>query len=162
VVKKESYDELLGSEKIGLGHKGDDTFQAQVQFQSGKVFLSMEDWDAAEKALQDACNIDPESGHYLAHLAWSLYRNPHNMSSRAMLEKAKQMLNRALVLERSSEGFAFKGWMLFEGGQDTLAEGEFNKALKLDARNNLARKGLRALQEKQEQQKKGLFGRMFK
>ena len=26
VVKKERYDELLGSEKIGLGHKGDDSY----------------------------------------------------------------------------------------------------------------------------------------
>jgi CheY-like chemotaxis protein/Flp pilus assembly protein TadD len=162
VVKKESYDELLGSEKIGLGHKGDDKFQAQVQFQSGKVFLEMEDWEAAEKALQDACNIDPENGDYLAHLAWSLYRNPRNLNSRAMLEKARQMLNRALVLERSTAGFAFKGWILMEAGQDSLAESEFNKALKLDARQSLARKGLRTLQEKQEQQKKGLFGRMFK
>jgi CheY-like chemotaxis protein/tetratricopeptide (TPR) repeat protein len=162
VVKKERYDELLGSEKIGLGQKGDDRFQAQVQFQSGKVFLEMEDWDAAEKALQDACNIAPDNGDFLAHLAWSLYRNPRNVSSRAMLEKAKQTLNRALVLERSAPGFAFKGWMLLEAGQDALAESEFNKALKLDARQSLARKGLRTLQEKQEQQKKSLFGRMFK
>ena len=57
---------------------------------------------------------------------------------------------------------AFKGWLLMEGGQDALAEAEFNKALKLDARSMMARRGLRTLQEKQEQQKKGLFGRMFK
>jgi CheY-like chemotaxis protein/tetratricopeptide (TPR) repeat protein len=162
VVKKERYDELLGSDKVGLGQKGDDRFQAQVQFQSGKVFIEMGEWESAEKALQDACNIDPNSGAYLAHLAWAIYRNPQNAHSRAMLEKAKRMLNRALTLERTASGFAFKGWMLLEGGQEALAELEFNKALKLDARQLLARQGLRAIREKREQEKKGLFRKMFR
>ena len=30
------------ADKIGLGQKGDDRFQAQVQAESGKVFLEME------------------------------------------------------------------------------------------------------------------------
>jgi tetratricopeptide (TPR) repeat protein len=162
VVKKERYDELLGADKIGLGHKGDDRFQAQVQAESGKVFIDMEEWENAEKALQEAVNFDAGNGDYLAHLAWSIYRNPKNAASRAMQEKARQMLNRAITMERTAPGFAFKGWMLLESGQDALAEAEFSKALKLDARSLPARRGLRVLQEKQEQQKKGLFGRMFK
>jgi len=161
VVKKEKYDQLLGADRIGLGHKGDDRFQAQVQSQSGKVFIDMEEWDNAEKALQDACGIEPENGDYLAHLAWAIYRNPRYASSRATLDKAKQMLNRSISLERTAPAFAFKGWIMLEVGQDNLAEMEFNKALKLDARNLLARKGLKAVQERREQQKKGLFGRMF-
>jgi CheY-like chemotaxis protein/tetratricopeptide (TPR) repeat protein len=161
VVRKESYDQLLGADKVGLGQQGDDRFQAQVQAQSGKVFIEMAEWDNAERALQDACTIDPDSGDYLAHLAWAIYRNPKSAASRAVQEKARQMLNRALTLERTADGFAFKGWMLFEAGQDGLAEGEFGKALKLDARQMLARKGLRAIQEKRDQDKKGLFRRMF-
>jgi DnaJ-class molecular chaperone len=162
VVKKERYDELLGADRIGLGHQGDDRFQAQVQAESGKVFIEMEEWENAEKALQEAVNFDTGNGDYLAHLAWTIHRNPKNQTSRAMQEKARQMLNRALTLERTAPGFAFKGWMLLESSQDALAEAEFNKALKLDARSQLARRGLRVLQEKREQQKKGLFGRMFK
>lgn len=161
VVRKENYDQLLGADRVGLGQKGDDRFQAQVQAQSGKVFIEMQEWDSAGRALQDACNIDPDNGDYLAHLAWAIYRNPRNSASRAMQEKARQLLNRALTLERTAEGFAFKGWMLLEAGQDALAEGEFNKALKLDAREMLARKGLRTLQERREQEKRGMFRRMF-
>ncbi|HXV21586.1 MAG TPA: response regulator [Desulfuromonadales bacterium] len=161
VVRKENYDQLLGSDRVGLGQKGDDRFQAQVQSQSGKVFIQMEEWDNAETALQDACNIDPNNGDYLAHLAWAIYRNPRNAASRAMQEKARQLLNRALTLERTAAGFAFKGWLLFEAGEDTLAEAEFNKALKLDARQLMARKGLKSLLETREREKKGLFRRMF-
>ena len=162
VVKKERYDELLGADKIGLGHQGDDRFQAQVQAESGKVFIDMQEWDNAERALQEAVNFDAGNGDYLAHLAWAIYRNPKNAASRAMQEKARQMLNRAITMERTAAGFAFKGWILLEAGQDALAEAEFSKALKLDARSMPARRGLRVLQEKKEQQKKGLFGRMFK
>jgi len=161
VVKKERYDELLGSDKVGLGHKGDDTFQAQVQSQSGKVFIEMEEWDNAIKALQDAVNFDPENGDYLAHLGWAIYKNPANDRSATMRERARQMINRALTLQRTASGHAFKGWLLFEAGQENLAEGEFNKALKIDARNSMARKGLRGMQEKREQEKKGLFRKMF-
>lgn len=162
VIKKERYDELLGADRIGLGQKGDDRFQAQVQAESGKVFIEMEEWENAEKALQEAVNFDPGNGDHLAHLGWAIYRNPKNAASRAMQEKARQLIGRALTIERTPQGFAFRGWMLLEGGQDAMAEGEFNKALKLDARSLLARRGLRVLQEKKEQQKKGLFGRMFK
>jgi len=161
VVKKERYDEMLGSDRIGLGQKGDDRFQAEVQAQSGKVFIEMEEWDNAQQALQDACNFAPDNGDYLAHLAWVIYRNPKNANSRALQEKARQMVNRSLTLERTPHGFAFKGWMLLNAGQDALAEGEFSKALKHDARNALARRGLRTIQEKREQEKKGLFRRMF-
>lgn len=162
VVKKERYDEMLGVDKIGLGHKGDDRFQAQVQAESGKVFLEMEEWDNAEKALQDAVNTDPDNGDYLANLAWAIYRNPKYSDSLAMRNKAKQMLNRSITMERTALAFAYKGWMLFEAGQESMAEAEFSKALKLDARLSMARRGLRNLQEQQEQQKKGLFKRMFK
>jgi tetratricopeptide (TPR) repeat protein len=162
VVKKERYDEMLGADKVGLGQKGDERFQAQVQAESGKVFLEMEEWDNAEKALQDAVNAEPNNGDYLAHLAWSIYRNPKYVSSEAMMNKAKQMLNKAITMERTASASAYKGWMLFESGQEAMAEAEFSKALKLDERQMLARKGLRTLQEHQEQQKKGLFKRVFK
>ncbi len=162
VVKKERYDEMYGADKIGLGHKGDDHFQAQVQAESGKVFLEMEEWDSAEKSLQDAVNADSNNGDYLANLAWAIYRNPKYSASQAMLNKAKQMINKSITMERTSLAFAYKGWMLFEAGQESMAEAEFNKALKLDARQSMARKGLRALQTHQEQQKKGLFKRMFR
>jgi CheY-like chemotaxis protein/curved DNA-binding protein CbpA len=161
VVKKEKYDQLLGSEKIGLGHKGDERFRAEVQAQSGKVFIDMEEWDNAEKTLKDACAIEPDNGDTLAHLAWAIYRNPQYANSRPTLDRAKQMLNRAITLERTAPAFAFKGWILVDAGQEALAEAEFNKALKIDARNSLARKGLRRIQEKREQEKKGIFGRMF-
>lgn len=133
-----------------------------MQFQSGQVFLEMEDWDNAEKALQDACNIDSDNGGYLAHLAWAVYRNPRYRNSRAMQEKARHLLGRGLALERTAEGFAFKGWMHLDSGQETLAEAEFNKALKLNARLLIARRGLRQLEDKREQEKKGLFRKMFR
>ncbi len=162
VVKKERYDEMLGSDKVGLGHKGDDRFQAEVQAESGKVFLEMEEWDNAEKALQEAVNFDSNSGDYLAALAWAIYRNPKYADSQAMQNKARQMINKSVTLERTPQAFAYKGWMLLESGQTSIAEAEFNKALKLDAHQMMARKGLRTLQEQKEAQKKGLFKRMFK
>lgn len=42
------------------------------------------------------------------------------------------------------------------------AEAEFKTVLKQDARQPMARRGLRTLQEHQEQQKRGLFKRMFR
>lgn len=162
VVKKERYDELLGSEKVGLGEAGDDRFQAQVQYQSAKVFLEMEEWENAANALRDAINHDPKNGEYQAHLAWAIYRNPKNANSKTMLDNARQMLNRAISHQKTADGFAYKGWILFENGQDNLAEAEFNKALKISSRHSFARKGLKAVQEKREQDNKGLFKRMFR
>ncbi len=107
-------------------------------------------------------NAEPNNGDYLANLAWSIYRNPKYAGSPAMMNKAKQMLNKAITMERTAQAFAYKGWMLFESGQESMAEAEFNKALKLDARQTMARSGLRTMKEQQEKQNKGLFKRMFK
>jgi DNA-binding response OmpR family regulator/tetratricopeptide (TPR) repeat protein len=162
VVKKESYDEMLGSDNVGLGEAGDNRFQAQVQYQSAKVFLEMEEWENATNALRDAIDNDPKNGEYQAHLAWSIYRNPKNANSKAMLDKARKMLNQALAHLKTADGFAYKGWILFESGQDNLAEPEFNKALKLKPRHSLARQGIREMSEKRDRENKGLFKRMFR
>lgn len=161
VVKKERYDELLGSEKIGLGRPGDERFHAQVQFQSGLVFLGMEEWESAEQAFRDASTVDPKNGLYLAHLAWAMYCHPAHAGSLAIREKARQTVHRALALERTAEGFAFKGRMLLDAGQEALAETEFSKACKLNPRLTLARAGLREIRERREQEKKGLFRKLF-
>lgn len=160
-VSKERYDALFRAEDKSEGQQGDDTLQAQVRAQAGKVFIEKEEWDNAEKALQDACNIEPKNGDYLAHLAWAIFRNPRNAGSETLQRKAIQIVNRALTLERSADAFAFKGWMMLEGGQEKLAEAEFNKVLKLNARHGLARQGLHTLQERRNQKNKGLFRRFF-
>ena len=79
-----------------------------------------------------------------------------------MRDRGKQMINKSMTLERTAAGHSFKGRLLLEAGQESLAEAEFNKALRIDARNNIARKGMRSLQEKREQDKKGLFRKMFR
>jgi tetratricopeptide (TPR) repeat protein len=160
-VKKGRYDELLKGSRGKPSPMEDDHLQAQVQAQSGKIFIEKEEWDNAERALQEACNLEPGNGDYLAHLAWAIYRNPRSTESRAVQEKARQLLNSALSLELTPQGFAFKGWMLLEAGQHHPAEAEFSKALKLDAHHPMARQGMRLLQKRREQQKKGLFRRMF-
>ena len=55
---------------------------ARVQAYAGEMHLSRNDWDSAEKAFQEACNLEPFNGEWLAHLAWTLYRNPNHNGSR--------------------------------------------------------------------------------
>ncbi len=161
VVKKERYDELLAADTNGVQQQKDKHFQAKVHFHSGQVFLEMEEWNAAELAFQDACHIDPDNGDFLAHRAWAIYRNPKNAPSPAILEKAQQMLNRALSYKKSPQAHAFKGWMLLKQGQELHAEAEFTRALKLDARQLHARQGMKRIEENREKNKKGLFWRIF-
>ena len=55
-----------------------------------------------------------------------------------------------------------KATSLYKRGNVKGAVAEFNKALKINARNTMARKGLRQIQEKREADKKGLFRKMFR
>lgn len=161
VVAKERYDEMLNANSIGLGGKQDGELQARIQFQSGKVFLEMEDYASAERALQDAYTLDPQDALTSAYLAWSIYKNPGNQGSRASLEKCRMLLSKSLQMGRCAEAFAFRGWMLLDEGRDGLAEGEFVKALKLNARDHIALSGMRQIAERRETEKKGLFKRIF-
>jgi CheY-like chemotaxis protein/tetratricopeptide (TPR) repeat protein len=162
VVAKERYDEMLNANTVGVGGKKDDQLQAQIQFQSGKVFLEMEDFANAEKALQDAYTLDPEEALTSAYLAWSIYKNPANSGSHAAVERCRLLLSKSLQMGKCAEAFAFRGWMLLDEGRDGLAEGEFQKALRLNARERHALAGLRLLAERREADKKGLFRRIFR
>lgn len=162
VVAKERYDEMLNANSVGgIGGRRDDELQARIQFQSGKVFLEMEDYVNAERALQEAYTLDPQDAHTSAYFAWSIYKNPSNGGSRAAQEKARMLLSKSLQMGRCAEAFAFRGWMLLDEGRDGLAEGEFVKALKLNARDRTAQGGMRLLGERREAEKKGLFKRIF-
>ena len=161
VVAKERYDEMLNANSIGVGDRQDDELQARIQFQSGKVFIEMEDYKSAERALQDAYTLDPQDARTCAFLAWSIYKNPSNAGSRASLEKCRMLLSKSLQMGRCAEAFAFRGWMLLDEGRDGLAEGEFLKALKFNARERIAQTGMRLITERREAEKKGLFKRIF-
>ncbi|HEY6871286.1 MAG TPA: response regulator [Geobacteraceae bacterium] len=162
VVAKERYDEMLNDGMtLGLDGKQDDGLQARIQFQSGSVFLEMGEHENAEKALREAYTLEPDNAMHAAWLAWAIYRNPANKSSRSAQEKARTLLAKSLQSGRSAEAFAFRGWMLLDEGRDGLAEGEFQKALKLNPREPNARKGVKALEEKREAEKKGLFRKIF-
>ncbi|GFO54539.1 hypothetical protein GMSM_15460 [Geomonas sp. Red276] len=160
VIAKERYDEMLKANSIGSGRE-EDQLQARIQFQSGKVFLEMEDYANAEKTLQEAYTLDPQDAVTCAFLAWSIYRNPSNKGSHAAQEKSRMLLSKSLQMGRCSEAFAFRGWMLMDEGRDGLAEGEFQKALKASPRDRLAQKGLAIIAERKEAEKKGLFKRIF-
>ncbi len=162
VVAKERYDELLNADRIGLGGNKDDRLQAEIQFQSGSVFLEMGEYDNAEKALQDAYTLEPDNALHCAYLAWTIYKNPANRNSRTAHDKALNLLGKALTIERCPEAFTFRGLMLLDEGRDGLAEGEFQKALKLNPRDLNARKGLQQIIDKRESEKKGIFRKLFK
>jgi len=161
VVAKERYDEMLNANSIGVGGRQDDELQARIQFQSGKVFIEMEDFQSAERALQDAYTLDPQDARTCAFLAWSIYKNPANAGSRASLDKCRMLLSKSLQMGRCAEAFSFRGWMLLDEGRDGLAEGEFIKALKFNQREQLSQAGMRLITERREAEKKGLFRRIF-
>ena len=77
------------------------------------------------------------------------------------MDKCRMLLSKSLQMGRCAEAFAFRGWMLLDEGRDGLAEGEFLKALKLNARECTAQAGLRLITEHRDTEKKGLFKRIF-
>jgi CheY-like chemotaxis protein/tetratricopeptide (TPR) repeat protein len=163
VVAKERYDEMLNAGKVvGLSGKQDDKLQARIQFQSGKVFLEMGEFDNAEKSLQETYTLDPDNARHCAYLAWAVNRNPANKNSRAAIDRARNLLGKSLHLEKSAEAYAFRGWMLLYEGRDGLAEGEFQKALRINPKEPYACKGIRHITERREKENKGFFHKIFR
>jgi tetratricopeptide (TPR) repeat protein len=161
VISKERYDELLNADKVGLDGRQDDKLQTQVQFQSGKVFLEMGEFANAEKAFQDAYQLEPDLPLHAAYLAWSIYRNPSNQGSKSAQDKARNLLSKSLQSGRHPESYSFRGWMLLDEGRDGLAEGEFQKSLKLNPREPLAIKGMQQIDDHRQADKKGFFRKIF-
>lgn len=162
VVAKERYDEMLNENKtMGIDGKQDGQLHARIQFQSGKVFLDMGEYDNAEKALQEAYTLEPDNSEHAAFLAWAIYRNDANKDSKSALERVRTLLTKSLQIAKSAEAFALRGWLLLDEGRDGLAEGEFLKALKINPKESNARNGLKLITERREGDKKGLLKRFF-
>jgi len=162
VVAKERYDEMLNDNKtLGIDGKQDGRLHARIQFQSGKVFLDMGEFENAEKALQEAYTLEPDNSEHTAFLAWAIYNNPVNSNSRTVRERVQTLLTKSLQIAKSAEAFAFRGWLLLDEGRDGLAEGEFLKSLKINPKESTARKGLKMIADKRESDKKGILKRFF-
>ncbi|MDH4164482.1 MAG: DnaJ domain-containing protein, partial [Nitrospirota bacterium] len=160
VVTKEHYDEVLSSQ-IPTGEEEKKFFE-KVQFQSGKVMLEQGQYEGAEKAFTNCMTIDPNRAEYLAYLAFATYHNPANKGSAADIKRAKDMVNKSLVMEKFPIAYALKGTMLLDEGLLNLAEAEFGKALKLNPNNKIALKSMEFIRQRREEEKKGFFQRMFK
>jgi CheY-like chemotaxis protein/tetratricopeptide (TPR) repeat protein len=161
VVAKERYDEMLNADRVGLDGRQDDKLQAKIQFQSGKVFLEMGEFENAQKALQDSFTLEPDNPQHCAYLAWAIYNNPASKNSKAAQERARMLLAKSVQIGKVAEAFAFRGWMLLDEGRDGLAEGEFQKALRINPKDSYAVKGIRQITEKREAESKGFFRKIF-
>ena len=162
VVSKENYDEML-SQKEEVPSAGDDKeFYEQIQFQSGKVFVEQGQYASAEKSFMNCLNIDPNKPEYLAYLALAVYNNPAHKGNPAEKKRAKDLVNKSLQLGKLSIAYALKGTIYLDEGGLNFAEAEFNKALKLNPNNKTALKKLAEIKAKRDEEKKGLFQRMFK
>jgi CheY-like chemotaxis protein/tetratricopeptide (TPR) repeat protein len=165
VVSKEKYDEMMaGSIKatgIPGGGKDQDKMQAEVAYQSGMAFLKMSDWVGAEKALAEAVSLAPKNGDIIAHYSYALYNK--NRQSKVIQKRVQELLAQALKAKpKCAPAFAYRGAMLLEEDKVSLAEADFNKALSINPRYKLALKGIKRVERKRQDEKKGLFGRFRK
>ena len=161
VVSKEKYDELIESSLPKVtGDKKEDRFQAQVQFESGKAFVEMNEFASAEQALREAIDLNPNVAEYHAWLAWAVYSDDPDAPSGT--SAAKKEIAQALKFDsRCAIAFAFKGAMILDEGNLDMAEVELRRALKYNPRSGFAKRKMRELQTLRENEKKGLLGRIF-
>ncbi len=161
VVSKENYDEILSQQEQAPTEGEDKEFYEKVQFQSGKVLLEQGQCESAEKAFINCLNLDPDKAEYLAYLALAIYNNPLNKGNPAAVKRAKDAVNRSLLLGKLAISYALKGTMYLDEGSVNFAEAEFLKALKLNPNNKTAQKHLDAIRRKREEEKKGFFQKLF-
>jgi curved DNA-binding protein CbpA len=163
VVSKEKYDEaLLEKGPAGVpGAKDHDKMQAEVAFQAGMAFLEMADWDGAEKSLGEAMNYAPNNGEIVAHYAYALYNK--NRKSKTIQKRVNDLFAKALKLNpKCYPAFAYRGAMLLEDEKVALAEADFKKALSIKPQYRFALKGLKTIELRKQEDKKGLFARFRK
>ncbi len=162
VVSKENYDELIAAEEQAPAGTDDKVFYEQIQFQSGRVFIDQGQYASAEKSFTNCMNIDPNKPEYLAYLALAVYHNPVNKGNPAAIKRAKDLVNKSLQLGKISVAYALKGIMYFDEGGLNFAEAEFNKALRLNPKNKTAQKMLEQIKQRRDEEKKGIFQRIFR
>jgi len=164
VVSKEKYDEMLSTHSRASGAPGardHEKMQAEVAFQSGMAFLEMADWDGAEKSLAEAMNYAPDNADIIANYAYAVYNK--NRRSKTIQKRVHDMLNQALRLKpKCAPAYGYRAALFLDEDKVSLAEGDFKKALSINPRYRFAVKGLRKIEARKQEEKKGIFGRFKK
>jgi tetratricopeptide (TPR) repeat protein len=138
----------------------------EQQFRKGKAALEGGRSNEALAAFEEALQAAPTEPAYLAHHGWTL----HSLDPKANRAKAVEELQNALSVDPSySVAHYFLGRICLFEGNDTLAQGYFEAAVRADPENVEAQRYLHAtisriraaLQPRTEPEKRGRLRRLF-
>lgn len=113
-----------------LGHKA-----WNLSFTLGVLYFSRGDYLNAAANLTDATQVDPRK----AIAFYWLGRSKFMMKGQGALEEAQEAMGRATELDpNNSDAYYWLGRIMAESGQNSAAELEFEKCIKIDSKNTKA------------------------
>ena len=162
--KIEYNEELRGQSKKKEAH---DALRAEFAFQKGLVHFRKKNFPEALKDFQEAYKLNPNEGEHLAYVAWSLFSDPKCDKDKLLPKIKEQLLKAIKISPNSATSYHFLGEVYLALEQERRAFTCFDKVLEikpdhLEATRHMRIIRMRKEKRKEEEKRKGLFGRFLK
>ncbi len=168
--KRSHYMVLLSDVRIkGDMKRVEKVREAEMKAKMGGVMLKKRDYVKARELFKRAIELDPETGDYKAHYAWSVFADPKSDRNTAVQE-ALPLVKQALAKQADSPTVHFYMAQLLKAqGNDKDALHHFKQTLRYDRKHTEAQREVRLLELRQDKQKQdqdnsggGRLSRLFK
>lgn len=108
----------------------DETLQAEITFKEGERAMLESDFATAKKRFEQATKLKPDEPEYYAYLGWTVFQVARESKNSADVKKAKQYLNKAVVMNPDSDkAYLILGRLYAGEGNLELARQHFEKAV---------------------------------
>lgn len=137
--------------------------QAEVAFQDGMRLFKSKQYREAKQAFTEALAFNPNEAEYLMYQAWSTYKAAPRPAE--VLTSARKRLMQAIELNpKLSLAHLYLGYIYKDEGNEKGAQRRFERAIQCDPNCTEGLRELRLMRLRKknaEQEKKGLFGKLF-
>ncbi len=138
--------------------------QAETAFQKGMLLLQVKKYEDAAKSFTEALELNPNEIECLLYHAWTTYKS--SAKDKDSAAQARTSLLRAVTINpKLSQAHLYLGHISKDEGNAKKAQRSFEKAIQCNPNCTEALRELRLLnmrKDKTENEKKGLFGKIFK
>ena len=137
---------------------------AETSFQKGMVLFRTRKYDEAQKLFAEALALNPNEAEYLLYQAWSAYKSGASTAESSSLAQAA-ILRAVGMNPKLSQAHLYLGYLCKDEGKEGEAKRRFERAIQINPNCTEALRELRLMTmrgEKNDKEKKGLLGKMFR
>lgn len=150
-AKRESYEYLKDADS--MKDKAQAIYEAEIMYNEGELLLRQRRYKDAVKKFSNAVELNPEEAAYIGALSWARFLSYDNKDS-IIKDSIKELEKATSMNQNIAENYYYLGSLYKHKNNTAEAEKNFEKAVGIDPHYIQAKRELRLLKNRKQENKK--------